>query len=404
MLAYWLARATIPVIDRFWKTDFTVDFSLTQEQTLLRDSVDKYVADNCSVERHRRLCGTELGFDAAAWAGFAELGWLGIPFAEEWGGFAGSATDLMVIAEALGKGLVREPFLTTVVTCGGFLQRTGSDRQRQEYIPAIIAGESQWAFAFAERGSGYNLASVNTVARSSADGYRLQGAKLAVLNGHCADYLLVSARTSGAPGDAHGISLFLVDSTAPGVSRENFVAVDGGGGAHITFDDVQLAPAQLLGAEGAALPLMEAVLDGSLVALGAEALGAMQVLLDATVEYTKTRQQFGQPIGKFQALQHRMADMYLKVEETRSLLFDAAILSQEGSVETARACAALKVKVAEAGRYVAQEAVQLHGGIGMTDELCVGHHYKRLMLLSKLYGDESYYLQKFADLTARRAV
>ena len=380
-----------------------MDFSLSEEQVLLQDSVTRFVADHCDVERHRRLAKTNTGFDTSAWRQFAELGWLGIPFTEAQGGIGGDAVDIMVISEALGRGLLREPFLATVVTCGGFLQRAGSDQQRQQYIPPIIAGESQWAFAFAERGGGYNLASVKTAARSSADGYRLQGAKLAVLNGHCADYLLVSARTSGVPGEAAGISLFLVDSTAPGVSRDNFVAVDGSGGAHITFDNVQLAPAQLLGAEGAALPLMEAVLDGCLVALGAEALGAMQVLLDATVEYTKTRQQFGQPIGKFQALQHRMADMYLKVEETRSLLYDAAILSQEGNVDTARACAALKVKVAEAGRYVAQEAVQLHGGIGMTDELCVGHHYKRLMLLSKLYGDESYYLQKYADLTAGRA-
>lgn len=378
-----------------------MDFSLTQEQVLLRDSLDKYVSDHCSVERHRRLSATQQGFDSGAWQQFAELGWLGVPFSEALGGFGGGATDLMVTAEALGKGLVREPFLTTVVTCGGFLQRGGSQLQQQQYIPAIIDGSAQWAFAFAERGSGYNLARVDCVAQYSDGHYQLQGTKLAVLNGHCANHLLVSARTSGLPGDPSGISLFIVDADAPGVSRENFVAIDGSGGANITFERVAISAEQVLGAVDEALPLMEAVIDTAIVALGGEALGAMQVLLDSTVEYTKTRQQFGQPISKFQALQHRMSDMYLKVEETRSLLFNAAIQLEEDSEEAASACAALKVKIAEAGRFVAQESVQLHGGIGMTDELCVGHHYKRLMILAKLYGDEAYYLQRYTDLNGQ---
>jgi alkylation response protein AidB-like acyl-CoA dehydrogenase len=384
-------------------TGLTVDFSLSEEQVLLRDSVDKYVREESSAERHRALCTTELGFDPKVWQQFAELGWLSIPFTEEQGGIGGGATDLMVVAEALGKGLVREPFLTTVVTCGSFLQRGGSVQQQQQFISSIIDGSAQWAFAFCEKSSGYNLTRVEATARRQGDGYVLDGKKLAVLNAHCADYMVVSTRTSGASGEPQGLTLFIIDATAAGVGRDNFVAVDGSRGAHVNLDSVLVGADQVLGDVGQGLSLMESVIDTTIVALGAEAVGSMQALLDATVEYTRTREQFGQPISKFQALQHRMADMYLKLEETRSLLLNAAIQLDEGGSESGSACAALKVKVSEAGRYVAQQAIQLHGGIGMTDELSVGHHYKRLMILSKLYGDEAFYLQKYAGLAGRHA-
>ena len=380
-----------------------MDFSLSEEQVLLRDSVEKYVREHAGVERHRALCKSALGFDASAWQQFAELGWLSVPFSEDNGGIAGGATDLMVVGEALGRGLVREPFLVTVVTCGGLLQRGGSVAQQQQFIPGIISGESQWAFAFAETGSGYDLSRVDTVARRADDAYLLSGSKLAVLNAHCAQHLIVSARLAGEAAQGAGLTLFIVDADAPGVERETFVAVDGSKGAQVTLREVRLSDEQVLGEVGGGLPLMEAAIDAAIVALGAEALGAMQALLEATVEYTKTREQFGQPISKFQALQHRMADMYLKVEETRSLLLNAAIALDDGSDDAAAACAALKVKVSEAGRYVAQQAVQLHGGIGMTDELCVGHHYKRLMILAKLYGDEAWHLQRYVNLMAARA-
>ncbi len=380
-----------------------MDFSLSEEQILLRDSVEKYIRQHCSVERHRTVIKTELGFDDAAWQQFAQLGWLSIPFSEELGGFAGGATDIIVIMEALGKGLVREPLLTTVVTCGGFVHWGGSEQQRQQYIPAIINGSAQWAFAFAEQSSGYDLAQVRTTALQQDGGYVLNGMKATVLNAHCADHLVVSARTSGAAGDVTGITLFIVDVNSSGVGADDFCAVDGSRGAHVHLDSVVVGADRVIGEVGQGHALMLAVIDRTIVALGGEALGAMQALLDATVEYTKTRQQFGQPISKFQVLQHRMAEMYMKVEETRSLLFNAAIQLDQNEPDSASACAALKVKVCEAGRLVAQEAVQLHGGIGMTDELSIGHHYKRLMILTKLYGDESWYLQKFADLAAGRA-
>lgn len=371
-----------------------MDFSFTEEQIMLRDSVEKYVKEHCGVERHRQLMQSELGFDAAAWRNFAELGWLAVPFAQEYGGFDGGPVDTLVVAEALGTGVVREPYLHTVVTCGNLLQAGGSAEQRAAYIPDIISGSAQWAFAFAERGSDFNLENVTTTAQRQTDGYSLSGKKIAVLNGHCAQQLIVSARTDA------GVALFVVAAQSAGISCETFVAVDGSKGAAITFDAVAVPASQLLGAPGAGVDLMQAAIDQAIIAIGAEALGSMQTLLDTTVEYTRTRQQFGQPLSKFQALQHRMADMYLKVEETRSLLLNAAIALQEGSAEAAAACAGLKVKVADAGRLVSQEAVQLHGGIGMTDELSVGHHYKRLLLLSKLFGDEQYYLHRFAALAA----
>ena len=377
-----------------------MDFSLTEEQVLLQDSITRLVSEQCDVERHRRLAKTALGFDPALWRQFAELGWLAVPFSEEQGGIDGGAVEVMVTCEALGRGVLREPFLTTVITCGGFLRHGGSAQQQAQYIPGIIDGSSQWAFAFAEQASGYDLAAVETTARKTEQGYLLSGHKIAVLNGHCADFIIVSARLDDGAGEP---TLFIVSAESAGLAREAFSAVDGSRGAQLTLQEVLVAHDCILGPAGAGLGLMEAVIDDSILAMGAEALGAMQALLDATVEYTRTREQFGQPISKFQALQHRMADMYLRVEEVRSLLYNAAIALDENTGGSAAACAALKVKLAEAGRHVSHEAVQLHGGIGMTDELIVGHHFKRLLLLAKLYGDEAYHLRRYMALAQQSA-
>ncbi len=379
-----------------------VNFTLSEEQVLLQDSVGRFVADHCDVSHHLCFSRTEAGYDAGLWRQFAELGWLAVPFTEAQGGIGGSAADVMVFCERLGRGLVREPYLATVITCGAFLRHGGSAQQQADYIPGIIDGGKQWAFAFAEASSGYELASVGCEATARGDGYCLNGDKIAVLNGHCADYLVVSARTAGGRRDQRGLTLFIVDTGLPGVTLEPFTAVDGSRAANLRLDNVAVAADCVLGDADDAWSLMATVIDNAIIAMGAEALGAMQVLLDSTVEYTRTREQFGQPIGKFQALQHRMADMYLKVEETRSLLYNAVIRMDEGSPETPLACAALKVKMAEAGKFVSQEAVQLHGGIGMTNELAVGHHFKRLLLLSKLYGDEDYHLQRYMALRATR--
>lgn len=380
-----------------------MDFSLSEEQVLLQDSVARFVRDHCDVERHRNLVRDGQSFDSKAWEQFAELGWLSVPFDDEFGGFGGGSVDVMVVAEALAKGLVREPYLSTVVTCGAFLRRGGTPEHHASYIGSIIDGSKRWAFAFAEADSGYDLAAVAASAEADGDNYLLNGAKVAVVDGDSADFLVVSVRTSGADRNRGGISLFIVDANSPGVTRKSFTRVDGGRAANIEFKDCVVDAEQLLGTPGQAYFLMQDVIDESIVAMGAEALGTMQALLDATVEYTKTRKQFGQPIGKFQALQHRMADMYLKLEETRSLVLNAAIQIDAGSAEAASACAALKVKICEAGKFISQESVQLHGGIGMTDELVIGHHFKRLMVLSMLYGDEDYYLQRYIELARAEA-
>lgn len=375
-----------------------MDFSLSDEQVLLRTSVEKYVADNGSVERHRALIGCDPGFDPMAWKTFAELGWLALPFSEEDGGLGGGATDLMVMCEALGRGLVREPLLHTTIACGGLIAAAGDEAQRALYLPPIIDGNAQWGFAFAETSSAYDLTAICSTATSGGEGVRLSGEKIAVLNGNAAQHLIVTALS--VSGDPQSLGLYVVDSSAPGVHRENFTALDGSHGANIRFDNVLLPAGSSLGQEGAVIGIAHRVLDRVIVAMGAEALGAMQVLLDTTVEYCKTREQFGQPIGKFQALQHRLADMYLKQEEMRSLLFNAAIALDEDSADAPAACAALKVKLGEAGRFIAHESVQLHGGIGMSDELIIGHLLKRLLLLSKLYGDEDHHLRRYIELQA----
>lgn len=375
-----------------------MDFSLSEEQRLLRESVDKLVAAQCDVETHRKLSHTPLGYDPARWAQFAELGWLAVPFEESYGGLDGGAVDMAIMGESLGKGLVREPWLSTVVTCGGLLRLGGTEAQKAHFLPPLIDGSRQWAFAHAEEHSGYDFGTVATSATVAGDAYVLTGKKIAVLNGHAAHHIIVSARLAGARSDRDGLALFIVDASQDGVRRENFATVDGSRAALLEFTNVQVDAANALGVVGKAYPLMERVVELTIVAIAAEALGAMQVLLDTTVEYTKTRKQFGQPIGSFQALQHRMADMYIAVEETRSLLSYAAIQIDAGADDVAAACMALKVKVAQAGKFVSQQALQLHGGIGMSDELVVGHHFKRLLALGMLFGDEEHSLQRYIDV------
>ena len=368
--------------------------SLSEEQQLLKDSASRFVQENYGIERLRKLRDSGSPVDRERWQALAELGWLALPFEEEDGGFGGDAVDLMVLMEQFGRGLVTEPYLATVVTCGGLLRAATPD-QRARFLAPLVAGESLWAFAFAEPRGRYNLADITTSAARDGDGYRLQGEKIAVLNGPAADWLLVTARTDGERRDAQGISLFAVEAGSAGVSRDDYPLVDGSPGASIRFDSVEVPADQLIGEAGAALPLVEDAIAQAIVAMGAEALGAMDALLEQTVEYTKTREQFGQPIGRFQTLQHRMADMYLECQSLRSLLYYAAILRKEGREDAAQAASALKVKLGDAGRFVSQQAVQLHGGIGMTDELGVSHYFKRLLLLNTLFGDSEHHLSRY---------
>jgi alkylation response protein AidB-like acyl-CoA dehydrogenase len=368
--------------------------SLSEEQQLLQDSAARFIQQNYSIERLRRLRDSGTPIDLERWQQLAELGWLALPFDEDDGGFGGTPVDLMVLMEQFGRGLVTEPYLANVVLCGELL-RTASPGQRERLLAPLIAGEAQWAFAYAESRGRFNLADVSCLARQEDGALQLNGEKVAVLNGPAADWLLITVRTGGERRDQDGISLLAVPADSAGISRRDYPLVDGSPGASIAFENVSVPAENLIGEPGAALKLVQHAVDGAIVAVGAEALGAMDALLEQTVEYTRTREQFGQPIGRFQALQHRMAEMYLACQSMRSLLYYAAILRKEGREDAGQAAAALKVKLGDAGRFVSQQAVQLHGGIGMTDELGVSHYFKRLLLLNTLFGDSEHHLKRY---------
>lgn len=371
-----------------------VDLALSEEQLLLRASAEKLVRDRGGVEPRRALRGGALGFDPALWAEFAALGWLALPFSEADGGLAGGSQDVAILMEQMGRGLLCSPYLHTVVGCGAVLAH-GDGAQRARHIPPLLAGQTQWSLACAEADAQVGLTDVTLRAVPVAGGWCLDGAKFAAPNAHAADHIVVSARTAGAQRDQGGISLFVVPADAPGLHRTPVVLIDGSRGAHLSLQDVRLGESALLGPLHGGMTLLEAALARASVAMGAEALGAMEALLEQTVAYSKTRVQFGKPIGSFQALQHRMVDMYLHCQSLRSLLYHAAIAADELRPDAAKAAAAVKVKLCEAGRFVSRQAVQIHGGIGMTDELAVSHYFRRLMLLNTLFGDAEHHLRRY---------
>ncbi|GAA5315574.1 MAG: acyl-CoA dehydrogenase family protein [Candidatus Pelagadaptatus aseana] len=376
-----------------------MNFSFTEEQNMLRDSISKFVQDQYEFTTREKLAKSDAGFSAENWQTFAELGWLSVPFTEEQGGFGGGVADNVVVMEELGKGLVLEPYLATVLLFGGLLRDGGTAAQQENLIPAIIGGELQGAVAFAEKQSRFDLNNVETTAQSSGDGFVINGEKSVVINGAAADKLIVAARTSGESISDSGVSLFVVDASAAGVTKTPFRMMDGQMVANVAFKDVTVAAADLVGEQDQGVALLQKVVQEATVAVGAEAVGIMDKLKNTTVEYTKTREQFGVAIGKFQALQHRMVEMFMACEQTRSLLYRAVCSVAEGKPEAAQDVLALKVMVGRAGKLVGDEAFQIHGGIGMTDELDVGHYVKRLMMINVLFGDADYSQQKFADLS-----
>ncbi len=373
-----------------------MDFSFSDEQTLLADSVEKFVQNDYSFDARRAITETDAGFSADNWRTFAELGWLGVPFPEADGGFGGRAVDTMILMEQFGKGLVVEPYLASVILAGGALKIAGSAAQKEELLAGLIDGSRQAALAFAEPQGRFNLADLTTSATADGDGFRLSGYKCVVLNGPAADFFVVTARTSGEQRDQDGVSLFVVPADAQGVSRRDYPTVDAFRASEVTFDNVALDAQALLGTLGAGYPVIEQVIDEGILAVGSEAVGCMEVLYKDTVEYCKTREQFGQPIGKFQVLQHRMVDMFMEHEQSKSLMYMAAMRMDEGYDDEARkAVSAFKVQVGKSGRFVAQGAVQLHGGMGMTDELNVGHYFKRLTMIDTLFGNVDFHLKRF---------
>ncbi|MBC7102594.1 MAG: acyl-CoA dehydrogenase family protein [Parvibaculum sp.] len=374
-----------------------MDFSFTEEQTLLRNTVQSLLQDKYDFDTRRKVAKSADGWRPEIWAQFAELGLLAAPFSEEMGGLGGGAIETMIVMEEFGRHLVIEPYVETVVIAGGFLREGGSPAQQEAHIPGIVGGETVWAFAYAEPQGRYNLADLTTTAKKDGSGYTINGCKAVVLGAPWAQKIIVTARTSGGQRDRDGVSIFIVDKSAAGVSTRDYPTVDGRRASEITFENVKVDAGALIGAEGKGLPLVEKVTDQAIAALSAEAIGCMKELNTATVEYCKTRKQFGVPIGKFQVLQHRMVDMFMAYEQSVSMTYMVNLKLTEGEAERTKAAAGAKVQIGKAGRFVGQQAVQLHGGMGMTDELNVGHYFKRLTMIDTQFGNIDYQLKRYSE-------
>ena len=379
-----------------------MDFSFTEEQSMLRDTVASYLADHYSFDQRRAILAKEPGWSPAIWKAFAEeLGILGAPFSEELGGLGGGPIENMIVMEQFGKALVVEPYLGTVVIGGGFLKHSGHPGA-EVLIAKIIAGEAIFAFAYAEPQGRYNLADLKTTAKKDGAGYVLNGHKAVVIGAPYATHLIVTARTGGGQRDAQGVSVFIVPKGAAGVTTRDYPTVDGFRASEVYLENVKVGADALLGPEGQGLPLVEKVVDEALAATCAEACGVLRKLHEGTLEYTKQRKQFGQPISAFQVLQHRMVDMFIQVEQSISMTYMANIkLSDED--ERAKAAAAAKVQIGKACKFVGQNAIQLHGGMGMTDEMAIGHYFKRATMIESAFGSTDHHLARYEFLSLGKA-
>lgn len=377
-----------------------MQIGLSDEQKLLSDSVGRFIAQEYEFNTRRRIVDSAQGFLDEHWSTFAELGWLAAPIPEQDGGLGGSLEDTAVIMEGLGRGLFAGPYLSSVLLAGGLIARAGSDAQKTQLLPALMRGERRFAFAFAEPQSRYDLANVSTRARKEGDHVRISGRKSVVLYASCADSLILSVRTAGGTLDREGISLFLLDKNTQGLHERGYATVDGQRASEVDLDNVRADPTALLGQMDCALPVIEDVCDRATLALCAEAVGCLEALYDNTLVYLKQREQFGASIGSFQALQHRMVDVFMNYELSRALCYAAARgIDQAATMEERKRWAsAAKVQIGKAGRDIAQEAVQLHGGMGMTDELSVGHYFKRLTAINATLGNEAHHLKRFREL------
>ena len=376
-----------------------MNFSLNEEQRLLTDSVERFVRENCSLDQHRALVSSELGYSERSWRQMADLGWLGIDVPEAYGGIGGGPVETMVLMEAFGAGLVLDPYFPSVVLGGNLVAMAGSEAQKQAILPALVAGELKLAFAWVEAQAGYDLFDVETMAERRDGGYVMNGAKGVVLGAATADKLIVSARTTGGSRDRDGIGLFLVDHGASGVKLRDYRTVDGLRAAEVAFENVTVGDDAVLGDPRGALPVIEAVAERAIVALCAEAVGAMDVIVRSTAEYLKIRKQFGRPIGTFQVLQHQFTDMLIGSEEARSMMYVATLrLGERDAGLRAKAVSGAKHLIGRHGRLIGQRAIQLHGGMGMSEEMSVGHYFKRLTMIDVMFGDEAYHLKRYAAL------
>jgi pimeloyl-CoA dehydrogenase small subunit len=379
-----------------------MDFNFTDEQSMLRDTVASYLADHYSFDQRRAMLAKEPGWSPQVWTAFAEeLGILGAPFSEELGGLGGGPVENLIVMQEMGKALVVEPYLGTVVIGGGFLKHSGY-AGAEALIGQIIAGEAIFAFAYAEPQGRYNLADLKTTAKKDGGGYVLNGHKAVVIGGAYATHLIVTARTGGGQRDAQGISVFIVPKGAAGVTTRDYPTVDGFRASEVILENVKVGADALVGPEGHALPLIEKVVDEAIVATCAEACGVLAKLHEGTLEYTRQRKQFGQPISAFQVLQHRMVDMFIQVEQSVSMTYMATVKLSEDD-QRSKAAAAAKVQIGKACKFVGQNAIQLHGGMGMTDEMAIGHYYKRATMIESAFGSTDHHLARYEFLSLGQA-
>ncbi len=370
-----------------------MDFNTTDEQTMLRDSLSRWLAANYGFDARQAVVTGDSGWNPGTWKAFAEeLGILGAPFAEAHGGLGGGAIDNMIVMEEIGRALVIEPYLSTVVIAGGALKAAGG-ALADAVIPEIIAGNAIIAFAYAEPQGRYDLADLRTTAKKDGTGYVLNGHKSVVYGAPHATHLLVTARSGGGQRDRDGVSLLLIPADTKGVVRRDYPTVDGARASEIFFENASVSADTLIGGEGTALPLIEQIVDEATAAVCAEATGTMRVMHAQTLDYTKQRKQFGRAIGEFQALQHRLVDMFMEVEQAVSITLMATL--KLDTAERAQAVSAAKAKVGKAARFVGQNAIQLHGGIGMSTELAVGHYIKRATMIEGLFGSVDHHLRRY---------
>lgn len=378
-----------------------MNFALTEEQRLLQDSVERFVLERYRFADSQEAIVGQRCMDANNWRHFAEQGWLALPLPSEQGGLGGSATDLGVLTEALGHGPVLEPYLPVVVVAGGLIALLGTDKQKAARLPMIAGGEAVVVLAHTERTAGHVLTSVTTTARRRYDRWVLDGAKIAVPGGYAADTVIVSARISGDRQDSFGIGLFLVDVTAPGVTRYSYPTLDGACGADIVLAGVEVSAGDLLGGSDNALPALECIYDRAACALAAQAVGSAQILLDMTIDYASTRVQFGKALATNQVIRHRLVDMSIACLEARAAALRAAQYMNDEPVARARAASSAKWKVAHSARFIAEQAVQIHGAIGCTDELALGRYYRSILAFELLYGSPDRHLRRHATLRAK---
>tara|TARA_X000000368_G_scaffold210505_1_gene166267 strand:- start:883 stop:2010 length:1128 start_codon:yes stop_codon:yes gene_type:complete len=375
-----------------------MNFELSEEQKMIQQSVERFVQENYDLTNRVKISSEDPGYSKEYWGSMADLGWLGLAFDEEDGGFGGNQIDTLVLMEQFGKGLVLEPFLANIVLGGGIIKRAASSAIKESIIPSLMEGKLQITLAYAEEQSRFDIEDVATAAREEDGGFVINGKKSMVLNAESADKIIVVTRTSGSQVDENGISLFIVDASSEGVEKQNFPTVDGLRASEITFEDVKVTSEALVGEKDKGFTILQAVVNDAILALSAEAVGAMEVLYKDTVEYTQQREQFDHALSDFQVLQHRMVDMFMEYEQCKSLLFRATLETVEDPDLAQRTIHALKHLIGKSGIFVGESAVQLHGGMGVTEELRIGHFFKRLLVIDSQFGNADFHLDKFTNL------